>query len=102
MMPNTHMPYVMPRPMRKFKVWPQPVQDKALLILNEKISPTDKIQVVVDVLSSDCVENSHVLDSKQVSIVNEMAIEVEMPKMSYGTSVKIKLEISKTSLICWN
>ena len=100
MMPNQHLPYVMPRPMRKFKVWPQPVQDKVLLMLNDKISRTvDKIEVSIEIFSADKLETKIVLESKDVQVVNEMAIEVEIPRVIKGSSAKFKLEISKFCIV---
>ena len=99
MMPNQSIPYVMPRPMRKFRVWPQPVQDQVLLLLNEKITVLDKIQVTLDIFDEDdSPEAKFILENNQseVNVLNELSIEVKMPKLCRGgTKVKFKLEISE-------
>ena len=94
------MPYVMPRPMRKFKVWPaQPVDDQVLLMLNDKITVLDRIQVTLEIFDEDNIpEAKFILENNQseVNLVNELSIEVKMPKSCRGgTTVKFKLEISK-------
>lgn len=96
MMPNQPIAYVMPRPMRKFKVWPQTIQDKALLILNEKISVLDKIQVTLEVYGREALLYRVTLDNKDLQLINEVVIEVNLPQMDRDAkSVKFKLETSK-------
>ena len=99
MMPNQSIPYVMPRPMRKFRVWPQPVQDQVLLLLNEKITVLDKIQITIDIFDEDDTpEAKFILENNQsdVNVLNELSIEVKMPKLCRGgAKVKFKLEISE-------
>ena len=96
---QSSMPYVMPRPMRKFKVWPQPVDDQVLLMLNDKITVLDRIQVTLEIFDEDNIpEAKFILENNQseVNLVNELSIEVKMPKSCRGgTTVKFKLEISK-------
>ena len=94
-MPN-QVPYIMPRPMRKFRVWPQPVQEETLLLLNEKITHLDKIQVSVEVFEdSNTLDFKVMLDNQDVFLINEMCIQVKMPQISRGSLVKFKLETSK-------
>ena len=108
MIPMTNqspMTYVMPRPMRKFRVWPQPVLDNVvLLLLNERINALDKIQITLEIYGSDDTpEAKFVLENNQpeVNVINELSIEVKMPKLCMGgTSVKFKLEISKLDAGC--
>ena len=81
------MPYVMPRPMRKFKVWPaQPVDDQVLLMLNDKITVLDRIQVTLEIFDEDNIpEAKFILENNQseVNLVNELSIEVKMPKSCF-------------------
>lgn len=93
MMPSQQVAYVMPRPMRKYKVWPQTIQDRALLILNEKISVLDKIEVTVEVYGREAMQYRINLESKDIQMINEMAIEVRLPQLDRDAkSVKFKLE----------
>merc|ERR1719273_805121 len=85
--------------MRKFRVWPQPVLDNAvLLLLNERINALDKIQITLEIYGSDDTpEAKFVLENNQpeVNVINELSIEVKMPKLCMrGTSIKFKLEIN--------
>ena len=97
MMPNSNFSYVMPRPMRKFRVWPQPVQGRVLFILNEKISALDKIQVTLEVFDNEINPTEKmILENKNIQLITEMSIEINLPQnISRGFHLKFKLETSK-------
>ena len=72
-------------------------------MLNDKITVLDRIQITLEVFDEENkLEGKFVLENNQseVNLVNELSIEVKMPKSCRGgTSVKFKLEISKILLL---
>ena len=96
MMPNQMPLYVLPRSVKKFKIWPQPVQDKVLLILSERVSSLGNIQVMCEVFKDEALLTKISIQNKDVQVVNEFVIEVKLPEqMACGTGVKFKLQIGR-------
>ena len=97
MMPNfSSNAYVLPRPIKKFKIWPQDgvkSNERILIVLNEKISSLERIIVTVEVFQ-DSIPRQKV-PIRDANLVNESLIDVNLPDI-YGNGVKINLEIGKT------
>lgn len=80
--------YVLPRPMKKFKIWPEsgtPNDHKILLILSEKVSGLEKILIQLD-------NDKSKVNIKDFKIIYESLIEVTIPEF-ITDDMKIRLEI---------
>ena len=95
---NNSASYVLPRPLKRFKVWSTSIEDgvksheKILLILNDKISSTERIQVTIEVLQDSILRQKCAPDS--VILVNEFLVEIALPELN-GNGIKLSLEIGK-------
>ena len=95
---NTSASYVLPRPLKKFKIWSATdgvkSHEKILLFLNDKIqsSDLDKVQVTIEVLQ-DSIPRQRV-SPESVALVNESSLEIMLPEIN-GNGIKLSLEIGK-------
>ena len=95
---NTSASYVLPRPLKKFKIWSATEgvksHEKILLFLNDKIqsSDLDKVQVTIEVLQ-DSIPRQRV-SPESISLVNESSLEIMLPEIN-GNGIKLSLEIGK-------
>ena len=94
MMPNFSNSYVLPRPVKKFKIWPQPdgvkANEKILLILNEKIATVDRTLITIEVFQDSIPRQK--IPVKDFAFVNESLIDVTLPDI-IGNGIKVCLEI---------
>ena len=89
---------IMPPLVKEFKTWPQPAQDKVLLILSEKVSSLDNIQVMLKVFKDEAPLPEIPIEKEDIQVVNEFIIEVTLPEQvlgAGGTGVKFKLQIGR-------
>ena len=95
---NISASYVLPRPLKKFKIWSATEgvksHEKILLFLNDKIqsSDLDKLQVTIEVLH-DSIPRQRA-SPESVALVNESSLEVTLPEIN-GNGIKLSLEIGK-------
>ena len=95
---NTSASYVLPRPLKKFKIWSATdgvkSHEKILLFLNDKIqsSDLDKVQVTIEVLQ-DSIPRQRV-SPESVALVNESSLDIMLPEIN-GNGIKLSLEIGK-------
>lgn len=95
---NISASYVLPRPLKKFKMWSATEgvksHEKILLFLNDKIqsSDLDKLQVTIEVLH-DSIPRLRAFP-ESVALVNESSLEITLPEIN-GNGIKLSLEIGK-------
>jgi len=93
---NISASYVLPRPLKKFKMWSATEgvksHEKILLFLNDKIqsSDLDKLQVTIEVLH-DSIPRLRAFP-ESVALVNESSLEITLPEIN-GNGIKLSLEI---------